>query len=65
LTVYLDAKGILLEFLDVRATLNADCYCTTLWHLKDVTSMKHLGLLVEEVILLHNKAHHHTATVTT
>jgi hypothetical protein len=41
---FLDAQGIL-DFLDHEATVNADCYCTTLQLLKEAIRMKCPGLL--------------------
>jgi hypothetical protein len=51
---------LLLEFLDHGAVVNTDCYCVTLWHLKEVIRMKFRGLLTEKIIPLCDSAHPHT-----
>jgi hypothetical protein len=63
--IFWDIQSILLEFLDHKTTVNADHYCTTLWHLKETIQMKCPGLLTEIVILLHDNTLCHTACVTT
>jgi hypothetical protein len=64
-TAFWDAHSILLKFLDQRAPVNANCYFTTLRHLKEVHWMKCPGLLTEKVNLLYNNAHHYIVCITT
>jgi hypothetical protein len=65
LKAFWDTCGILfIEFLVNMATVNADCYCTTLWYLKEAIQMKHRDLLTGKAILLHTSVHCRTASVT-
>jgi hypothetical protein len=50
-----------LEILDHGATVNAEQYCTILWHLKETIHKKYPGLLIEKVVLFHSNAHPHTS----
>jgi len=48
-----NARGtFFLQCLDCRATVNADCYCTTQQIMKEVIWRKHHDLLTEKVISL-------------
>lgn len=63
LMAYWDAQGnLLLEFLDHRARVNTDCYCTAVWHLRDAIWRKRCTLITEKVIFLHNSAHSYVAS---
>jgi hypothetical protein len=56
---------IILNFLDQRAQKNANCCCTSLRYLKEISWLKCLALLIQKVNLLYNSAHHSTACITT
>ncbi|KAJ4452219.1 hypothetical protein ANN_03737 [Periplaneta americana] len=61
-TVFWDRKGILLiDFLPRGETVNADHYCETLRKLRRAIQNKRRGMLIAEVVLLHDNARPHTA----
>jgi hypothetical protein len=53
-----------LTFCDHDATVSTDCYSVTLDHRKEAIQRKCLGFLIENVTLLHDRAHAHTSGVT-
>jgi len=64
-TVFWDRKGILLvDFLPQGTTINAGVYCDTLKKLHCVIQNKQCGMLSRGVVMIHDKAHPHTAAAT-
>ena len=64
-TVFWDIQGVLLvEFLEKGTTINAASYCETLSRLRNAIKRKCPGLLTRGVMLLHDNACPHAATVT-
>lgn len=61
-TVFWDRHGVLLvDFLERRATINAETYCATLSKLRRAIQNKRRGLLSSGVLLLHDNARPHSA----
>ncbi|XP_035227713.1 histone-lysine N-methyltransferase SETMAR-like [Stegodyphus dumicola] len=59
LSFFFDSRGpLLIEFLHQGSTINSAQYCSTLMKLRQAIK-KRLGLLTQEVILLHNNARPH------
>src|SRR5215469_9882069 len=64
-TVFWDCRGVILvDFLPGGEHINAARYCETLDRLRSAIRKKRPGLLSSGVILLHDNATPHTATVT-
>jgi hypothetical protein len=62
LTVFWDRRGpLLLDFMTRGATIKADSYCGTLASLRAAIRKKRPGILVDNVVLLHDNARPHVA----
>ncbi|GBM74360.1 hypothetical protein AVEN_197167-1 [Araneus ventricosus] len=64
LTVFFDAKGVLLIDFFTSETINATRYCDTLTKLMSVIQRKRPGLLSRGVLFLDDNARSNTATDT-
>lgn len=65
LTVFWYCRGpLLLDFMPQGAIINADSYCGTLALLRAAIRKKRPGILVDNVVLLHDNARPHVANRT-
>jgi histone-lysine N-methyltransferase SETMAR len=65
LTVFVDIHGpLLLEWMPVGATINAQCYCDTLQNLRRAIKNKWSGKLSRGVLMLHDNVCPHAAHAT-